>query len=71
MRKNELPWWAVLIVLAVLFAGYVLVGWVFSLLWNWVAVQVFQAPEISMWQGAGILLLLAIIGRVLFGHKHK
>ena len=34
-------------------------------LWNWLIPDLFNGPEISYWQAAGILLL----SKLLFGHK--
>ena len=35
---------------------------IFMLLWNWIAVGLFSAPEISFWVAFGILCLLNFIG---------
>ena len=71
MRKHHVPWWGWLIVIAVLLACYALVGWVFTLLWNWLAVEVFGAPVISFWQALGILLLLSIVGRMIAPRRNR
>ena len=48
------------ILLTVLFSA-IEVG-IFMLLWNWIAVGLFSAPEISFWVAFGILCLLNFIG---------
>lgn len=37
-------------------------AWVFMELWNWIAVSLFSAPELSFWVAWGFLVLLNIIG---------
>lgn len=45
-------------------------GWIISLLWNWIA-PIFwvSAPVISIWQAIGIMVLINLIGRLIFGSK--
>lgn len=42
---------------------------ILMLLWNWVIVGLFSAPEISFWVAFGILCLLNIIGSFFRGKK--
>ena len=65
MQKSDMPWWAYPIILVVALAMYLAIGWIFAVLWNWVCVEAFGARVINMWQGAGILLLLGIVGKFL------
>ena len=51
-----------IIVFAVAVAAFE--AWIFMLLWNWLAVSLFTAPEVSFWAAWGILILLNIIGRI-------
>lgn len=45
-------------------------GWIFMLLWNWLTPLFWSsAPILSIWQSIGILFLVNIIGRILFGSK--
>ena len=58
-----------LVVLAVgLIVGtFCLEGWVFMLLWNWVAVELFNAPVLGYWLCVGIVIFITFIGRLFFG----
>ena len=48
----------------------VIKGWVFMLLWNWLAPMVWtNAPVLTIWMSIGILWLINIISRFLFGSK--
>ncbi len=50
---------AVGLLLAVVVVGALAFGsWIFQLLWNWVAVEVFNAPHLTFLQAGGIMLLL-------------
>jgi len=45
-------------------------GWIFMLLWNWLTPLFWSsAPILTVWQSVGILLLVNIIGRLIFGEK--
>lgn len=48
------------ILLAVIFSA--IETGILMLLWNWIAVGLFSAPEISFWAAFGILCLLNLIG---------
>lgn len=37
-------------------------GWITMLLWNWVAVDIFNRTPITFYQGVGISLLLWFVG---------
>lgn len=43
-------------------------GWVLMSLWNWL-VPIFwvAAPILTYWQATGIVVLISIIGKLLFG----
>jgi hypothetical protein len=58
--KDCLAIFIAVVLLLILWVG--LLGGIFTLLWNWVAVELFSAPVISWWQGVGLVLLLTIIG---------
>ena len=54
---------AVFIGVFALIAGICFFGaWIFMLLWNWVAVGIFNAPALSFWYAFGLCALLSIIG---------
>jgi len=56
---------------AILFIPLIAIGitafiWVIMLLWNWLMPDIFQLPEITYWQAAGLFIL----SRILFGGSH-
>ena len=60
-----------LVVLAVglIFGTLCLEGWVFMLLWNWVAVELFNAPILGYWLCVGIVTFITFIGRLFSGYR--
>jgi hypothetical protein len=44
-----------------------LIGWIVSLLWNYVIVVIFGLPTINMYQGIALLILC----NMLFGRSKK
>ena len=40
-------------------------GWIFMLLWNWLAVELFSAPLLSYWICVGIVAALTFIAGLL------
>ena len=60
-----------LVVLAVglIFGTLCLEGWVFMLLWNWVAVELFNAPILGYWLCVGIVIFINFIGRLFSGFR--
>ena len=40
-------------------------GWIFMLLWNWLAVELFSASVLSYWICVGIVAALNFMGRLL------
>ena len=47
-------------------------GWIVSLLWNWLAPLFWtNAPVLGIWEAFGILFLLNLIGRMVFGSKNS
>ena len=59
----------VLVILGAVFGGYCLSSWIFQLLWNWVAVDLFNAPVITFWKSMGLVLLLSFVGGLVKGSK--
>jgi len=43
-------------------------GWVFMLLWNWIVVEVFHAPVLTLWQAWGLWFLVCLVGSVFRSH---
>jgi uncharacterized membrane protein YkgB len=57
------------LILGVAFGLLCFQGWIFMLLWNWLAVSLFNAPALGYWVCVGIVLTLNFLGRLIFGHK--
>ena len=48
--------------LATIFCIYSLLGWIFMLLWNWIAPIFWKTcPILNFWQSVGAVLLLSFI----------
>ena len=56
------------LVLGIVFGVFCLQGWIFMLLWNWLAVSLFNAPALGYWVCVGIVFALNFLGRLIFGH---
>ncbi len=63
-------WFIVALVLflcvGVLFGVYCLCGWIFMLLWNWLAVELLSAPALNYWVCVGIVFALKFLGNLIF-----
>jgi hypothetical protein len=62
------------LVLGIVFGVFCLQGWIFMLLWNWLAVSLFNAPALGYWVCVGIVFALNFLGRLIFGRirvSHK
>lgn len=55
------------LVLGIVFGVFCLQGWIFMLLWNWLAVSLFNAPALGYWVCVGIVFALNFLGRLIFG----
>jgi len=40
-------------------------SWIFMLLWNYVIANVFELPELNIYQSAGILMIITFIGNLI------
>ena len=58
----------VAVVIGIVFGIFCLEGWVFMLLWNWLAVALFGAVPLGYWVCVGIVFALTFLGRVIFGY---
>lgn len=56
-----------LLCLGAVFGIYCLWGWIFLLLWNWLAVSLLNAPVLSYWVCVGIVFALHFLGKIIFG----
>ena len=62
--KRFMKWYIVIPIGLVAFAVFVAVGgWIVMTLWNWLLPPLFGWPQITIWQGFGLLALC----RILFG----
>ena len=61
----------VVLALAIVFGVFCFEGWVFMLLWNWIAVGSFGATTLGYWVCVGIVFGLNFIGNLLFGHTGR
>lgn len=55
------------LVLGIVFGVFCFQGWIFMLLWNWLAVSLFNAPALGYWVCVGIVFALNFLGRLIFG----
>ena len=60
---------ALLLCVGVMFGIYCLQGWIFLLLWNWLAVSLLNAPALGYWVCVGIVAALHFLGRIIFGRS--
>lgn len=58
-----------LLCLGLVFGIYCLQGWIFLLLWNWLAVGYFSAPVLGYWVCVGIVFALNFLGKIIFGRS--
>ena len=54
-------------IVALLFGIFCFQGWVFMLLWNWLAVDLFSAHVLGYWTCVGIVFALNFLGKLIFG----
>lgn len=57
----------VLLGLGVTFGVFCFEGWIFMLLWNWLAVDLLGAKVLGYWVCVGIVFLLNFLGKLIFG----
>lgn len=54
---------------ALTFGAMCFQGWIFMLLWNWLAVALFGAETLGFWLCVGIVSALNFIGNLIFGRS--
>ena len=59
----------VVLALAIVFGVFCFEGWIFMLLWNWLAVELFGANILGYWVCVGIVFALNFVGRLVFGRS--
>lgn len=57
----------VVLALAIVFGVFCFEGWIFMLLWNWLAVELFGATALGYWVCVGIVFALNFVSRLVFG----
>lgn len=57
------------LIFGIVFGVFCLQGWIFMLLWNWLAVSLFNAPALGYWVCVGITFALCFLGRLIFGRS--
>ena len=55
------------LILAIAFGAFCFEGWIFMLLWNWLAVELLGASALGYWVCVGIVFALSMIGQLVFG----
>lgn len=62
-------WFIVALVLLLcvgfIFGAYCFSGWIFMLLWNWLAVELLSAPALNYWVCVGIVFALKFLGNLI------
>lgn len=59
----------VVLALAIVFGVFCFEGWIFMLLWNWLAVELFGANILGYWVCVGIVFALNFVSRLVFGRS--
>ena len=57
--------------LGLVFGIYCLEGWIFLLLWNWLAVSLLNAPVLGYWVCVGIVFALNFLRKLIFPSHHS
>ncbi len=60
---------ALVFTLALVFGIFCFQGWIFMLLWNWLAVALFGANPLGFWVCVGIVSALNFLGKLIFGRN--
>lgn len=60
-----------ILALAIVFGAFCFEGWIFMLLWNWLAVELLGASALGYWVCVGIVFALNMIGRLVFGRSNN
>lgn len=61
----------IVLVLAIAFGAFCFEGWIFMLLWNWLAVELLGASVLGYWVCVGIAFALNLVGRLVFGRSRN
>ena len=70
--NDKMEFFGCLGIIAIFLAVWGLETWVIMALWNWLAVSLFGAPEITFWMTAGLMLLINLLtGGIKISCNHK
>lgn len=61
----------VVIGVSIVFGFICLRAWIIMLLWNWIAVSLFNAPALSFWLAFGLSLLCNMLFKSSSSNKNK
>ena len=56
---------AVVTTILLIIGCYILMGWLFSSLWNFALVPVLNVNIMNIWQGMAVMWILSIISKIL------
>lgn len=70
---KEISIYVISFLLAVLLMScwFIVLGWILSLLWNWLLINelALSIPQLTIWTGTGIVLLITFIKDLLIPNK--
>ena len=70
--NDKMEFFGCLGIIAIFLAVWGLETWAIMALWNWLAVSLFGAPEITFWMTAGLMLLINLLtGGIKINCNHK
>lgn len=70
--NDKMEFFGCLGIIAIFLAVWGLETWAIMALWNWLAVSLFGAPEITFWMTAGLMLLINLLtGGIKISCNHK
>lgn len=65
VKKNVVKALAVITTILLIIGCYILMGWLFSSLWNFALVPVLDVNIMNIWQGMAVMWILSIISKIL------
>ena len=65
IKKKVVKVLAVITTILLIIGCYILMGWLFSSLWNFALVPVLNVNTMNIWQGMAVMWILSIIGKIL------
>lgn len=65
VKKNVVKALAVITTILLIIGCYILMGWLFSSLWNFALVPVLDINTMNIWQGMAVMWILSIISKIL------